>query len=84
MAQGPPGMPSWFLTMDSTGEVTDDVLEGRMRYVFAQRLVKAENRKFPGSYFVGSVCNTMRRHFSDYRLNELMVRALPSPCAVRT
>jgi hypothetical protein len=48
-------------------------LESKLRILFEKKLLKAENPKFPGCYFVGNVLNTLKKIFPDTKIDEIQL-----------
>jgi Ran GTPase-activating protein (RanGAP) involved in mRNA processing and transport len=61
-------LPSWFTaSMNIPRTPIDPIqLDQRLEYLFKNNLLKAQNPKFAGCYFIGNVINTLKKVFSEY------------------
>lgn len=59
-------LPSWFTNTTTQQFYLDSAkLDHRLEFLFLNKLLKAENPKFPGCYFIGNILNTLRKVFPD-------------------
>jgi Ran GTPase-activating protein (RanGAP) involved in mRNA processing and transport len=65
------GLPTWFTMHEEVKE--DKLLESRLNYIFTNNLLKAENPKFPGCYFIGNIYNTLRKVYPDTKVDEIQL-----------
>jgi len=66
-------IPSWFSASSNISRQPIDAaqLDQRLEYLFKNNLLKAQNPKFTGCYFIGNVINTLKKVFGEYsRLDE--------------
>ncbi|KAL0480806.1 hypothetical protein AKO1_006945 [Acrasis kona] len=66
-------VPSWFSATSNMVRQPIDAaqLDQRLEYLFKNNLLKAQNPKFTGCYFIGNVINTLKKVFGEYsRLDE--------------
>jgi Ran GTPase-activating protein (RanGAP) involved in mRNA processing and transport len=69
-------LPSWFTaSMNIPRPPIDPVqLDQRLEYLFKNNLLKAQNPKFAGCYFIGNVINTLKKVFNEYsRIDEFQL-----------
>jgi hypothetical protein len=69
-------LPSWFTASMNIPRVPVDPiqLDQRLEYLFKNGLLKAQNPKFQGCFFIGNVINTLKKVFSDYaRIDEFQL-----------
>ncbi len=65
-------LPNWFTAnMRLQHQVDPALLDARLEILFKNHLLKAENPKFRGHYFIGNVINTLRKVFPDMRIDEV-------------
>lgn len=69
------GIPNWFSSYDgsSLNGINKKELESQLAYLFQKRLLKAENPKFPGCYFIGHIANTMSKIFPETNYDEVQL-----------
>ena len=59
-------LPAWFASPTQHALYLDMAkMDHRLEFLFTNKLLKAENPKFPGCYFIGNVINTLRKVFPD-------------------
>lgn len=51
----------------------DPQIESQLAYLFQKNLLKAENPKFPGCYFIGHVVNTFSKIFPETSIDEIQL-----------
>lgn len=68
------GLPTWFTSLQMPRPpINPQDLHARLVMLFKNKLLKAENPKFPGCYFIGNIINTLRKVFPDTRIDEVQV-----------
>jgi Ran GTPase-activating protein (RanGAP) involved in mRNA processing and transport len=67
-------LPNWFTSsahLQVQNQADLALLDSRLEYLFKNQLLKAENPKFKGHFFIGNVINTLRKFFPDIRIDEV-------------
>eukprot|EP01080_Neovahlkampfia_damariscottae_P001451 gene1451-12070_t len=68
------GLPTWFTLHEGGNDIKDEkILESKLNYIFSNNLLKAENPKFPGCYFIGNIFNTLRKIYPDIKVDEIQL-----------
>jgi hypothetical protein len=67
-------LPTWFMEINEEKKMFNDKeLESKLKIIFVKKLLTAENPKFPGSYFIGNILNTLKKIFPDTKIDELQL-----------
>src|SRR5690606_12901755 len=68
------GLPSWFTSLQiPRAPINNKEIDSQLEYIFKNKLLKAENPKFPGCFFIGNIINTLRKVFPETRIDEIQV-----------
>ena len=65
--------PSWLISVEPLKSHEAAILDENLDHLFRNGLLKAENPKFPGSFFLGNIMNTLRKYFPASQVNELQL-----------
>ena len=65
-------MPNWLLSSlhIPRSNVEPEELDTKLEFIFKNKLLKAENPKFKGCYFIGNIVNTLKKVYPDTRIDE--------------
>ncbi|KAG2388336.1 hypothetical protein C9374_000500 [Naegleria lovaniensis] len=65
-------MPNWLLSSVHIprSNVDPEEIDSKLEFIFKNKLLKAENPKFKGCYFIGNIVNTLKKVYPETRIDE--------------
>ncbi|KAF0976899.1 hypothetical protein FDP41_004194 [Naegleria fowleri] len=65
-------MPNWLLSSVHIprSNIDPEEIDSKLEFIFKNKLLKAENPKFKGCYFIGNIVNTLKKVYPETRIDE--------------